>query len=203
MALLVNTQITGTLGVTGQVTAMGISASLYGTASNATTASYALNGGSGTQTTVPSASWVSASAFITTAQTASYVLQAVSASYVLSASYSPSSGGGVTPGGSYSISASWASSSLSASYAPSTPSISASWASSSLSASYLAGTASYSLALSSSQPFYVVNQPNTSSGLISNPSIIMTGNPGVRGLVIQGKSTVNTVLNPLVDRWEE
>ena len=33
------------------------------------------------QVTVPSASWVSASAFITTAQTASYVLQSVSASY--------------------------------------------------------------------------------------------------------------------------
>jgi len=45
------------------------------TSSWAITASYALNGGSGgvSQITVPSASWVSASVFITTAQTASYL----------------------------------------------------------------------------------------------------------------------------------
>src|ERR1035441_7823116 len=53
----------------GGLTAVSFTGSLLGTASYATTSSYALNGN---QTTVLSASWVSASAFITTAQTSSY-----------------------------------------------------------------------------------------------------------------------------------
>src|ERR1035437_2511087 len=109
--------------------------SLFGTASwakNAVSASYVPNLYSQvTQSTVDSASWVSASAFITIAQTASYI---TSSNIV----------GKITA-----FSASWASSSISASYAPSTPVTytsslfgTASWANNSLTASF-SNTSSY------------------------------------------------------------
>ena len=90
--------VQGGLSVRSTVTNITISASYAGTASVALNAS--------TPTSVPSASWVSASVFITTVQTASYVKSssidgalsiwqlpsasvATSASYTLSASYAP------------------------------------------------------------------------------------------------------------------
>jgi hypothetical protein len=64
--------VTGSLTVTG-----GVTGSLLGTASLATTASYVLN--------AVSASFSTTASYVQTAQTASYVLNAVSASYALSA----------------------------------------------------------------------------------------------------------------------
>src|ERR1039458_7888394 len=129
--------------------AVTYTSSLWGTASWAQTASVALNTSTpyavsnATQSLFStqsinafSASWVSASVFVTTAQTASYIMssnikgnitafsaswvsQSLSSSYSLTASFAMNGGGaGVIYGGSYNISASWASSSISASYAP-------------------------------------------------------------------------------------
>ena len=70
-------QVTGSLGVVGQVTAQGITASIRGNADTSTTASYVV--------TAQTASYVvtaNTASFVTTAQTASYVVTANTASYV-------------------------------------------------------------------------------------------------------------------------
>ena len=119
-------QIGSEINITGNLVATSVTASLMGTASNAISASYVPNlYPQIIQTTVDSASWVSASVFITTAQTASYIT-------------SSNIFGKVTA-----FSSSWASASVSASYVPNlypqTYQESGSWASSSISASYLFG----------------------------------------------------------------
>jgi hypothetical protein len=73
--------ITGSLNVSGSVTATNFTGSLFGTSSwanNATTASYVLN--------AVSSSFASTASFVANAQTASYVLNAVSSSFATSAS---------------------------------------------------------------------------------------------------------------------
>lgn len=73
-------QVTGSLGVVGQVTAQGITASIKGNADTSTTASYVV--------TAQTASYVvtaNTASFVTTAQTASYVVTANTASYVVTA----------------------------------------------------------------------------------------------------------------------
>ena len=77
--------VTGSLGVSGSVTATNFTGSLFGTASwanNATTSSYILNAVSASfASTASFVATAQTASFVTTAQTASYVLQAVSASY--------------------------------------------------------------------------------------------------------------------------
>jgi hypothetical protein len=76
--------MSGSVTITGSLNVItSITGSLLGTASNATTASYALN--------AVSASFATSA---TTATTASYILNAVSASYALTASYAMNGGSG-------------------------------------------------------------------------------------------------------------
>jgi hypothetical protein len=123
MAVLVSTQITGSLQVT-----QGITGSLLGTSSYALSASWAPSNGGVTPggSYNISASWASSSisaSYAPGSTPATYTSSLFgTASWAISASWSPA-GGGVNPGGSYNISASWASSSLSASYIPTSGSI--------------------------------------------------------------------------------
>jgi hypothetical protein len=95
--------VTGSLNVSGSVTADSFTGSLQGTASYAVTASYAMNGGGGgsgfpftgsaviTGSLIVTGSTTSTEGFtgslLGTATTASYVLQAVSSSYAVTASF--------------------------------------------------------------------------------------------------------------------
>ena len=144
------------LKVGGTIEAIAITASLLGTASYALTSSYALNGGTGgtSQTTVPSASWVSASAFITLAQTASYIDAGNITTGTLNNARLPSQinvtgiSGSFTGSfkGSLTGTASWA---ITASYALNTTlttgatyPITSSWSNNSISSSYVSGSQS-------------------------------------------------------------
>jgi len=92
--ILGNEGISGSLSVTGSLNVVnGITGSLFGTATNAVSASYAT-----TASYAVLATNANTASFVTTAQTASYVLNAVSASYattapfyVLTASYNTNS----------------------------------------------------------------------------------------------------------------
>ena len=124
--------------------------------------------------------------------TASWASSSISASYALSASWTPSTPSSAT------VSASWASQSLSSSWSPSTfgnYAISASWASSSLSSSWTLPSSSIGV--------WITNQTSTASN-VGGQSTLITGNPSAKGLVIQGSSinidtTVYTDFIPITD----
>jgi hypothetical protein len=122
-----------------------------------------------------SASWVSASAKITTADTASYVLQAVSASY---ATNGGTGGATLTTGSTYPITASWAVTANTASYVVTANT-----------ASYVvtANTASYvAVAASANTASYVLNAvsasyaPSTATSTLSNRIVWDTTIPSLR-----------------------
>jgi hypothetical protein len=80
-SLLSNThEFTGSILVSGSINSASITGSLFGSASNAFSSSYSLSSSQATNAITAS--------FVTTAQTASFVLQAVSSSYALSSSFS-------------------------------------------------------------------------------------------------------------------
>jgi hypothetical protein len=150
--------LTGSLIVTQNISASSFTGSLFGTASWAASASQALT-----------------ASYIVTAQTASYVLQAVSASFSSTASYvtgSVHTSANPALSASYALSASQATNAITASFLPiGTYAITASWAQSSsqaLTSSYINIAQSASFLISSSYSTNIGDGTNTSYTVTHN-----------------------------------
>lgn len=190
-SLSIDTSITASI-----VSSSQFIGNLTGTASFATSASYAP--GSGTSVT---ASYALTASYVENAQTASYVQNAVSAShattssFAISASYAPGSGTSVTA--SYALTASYvenaisSSYALSASYAPgSGTSVTASYA---LTASYVQNAITSSYALTASYVSGAFNSV-TSSYAQSASNFVVTDTLTITAALIKNTTVNSSIL---------